>query len=97
MADIERQYEYKPRWSHVLLVGGFCTLLAASAIARASPENLGVLYWIVLVVSLAGVPLGFRHRASGGSGKAAPLLALPPPRTVRAPFDAYGSSIGQRT
>ncbi len=24
MANIERQYEYKPRWSHVLLVGGFC-------------------------------------------------------------------------
>jgi hypothetical protein len=55
MADIERQYEYKPRWSHVLLVGGFCTLLATSAIARASPENLGVMYWIGLVVCLAGV------------------------------------------
>src|SRR5262245_18759937 len=55
MANIERQYEYKPRWSHVLLVGGFCILLAASAIARASPENLGVMYWIVLVVCLAGV------------------------------------------
>src|SRR5256885_17197307 len=55
MADIERKYEYKPRWSHVLLVGGFCTLLAASAIARASPENLGVMYWIVLVASFAGV------------------------------------------
>jgi len=41
--------------SHVLLVGGFCTLLAASAIARASPEDLGVMYWIVLVVCLAGV------------------------------------------
>jgi hypothetical protein len=55
MADIERQYEYKPRWSHVLLLGGFCTLLAASTIAHASPEDLGVLYWIVLVVSFAGV------------------------------------------
>src|SRR5256885_2736351 len=55
MADIERKYEYKPRWSHVLLVGGFCTLLAASTIAHASPENLGVLYWIVSVVSFAGV------------------------------------------
>jgi hypothetical protein len=55
MADIERQYEYKPRWSHVLLVGGFCTFLAASLIARASPEGLGVLYWIALVLSLAGV------------------------------------------
>ena len=52
MADIERQYEYKPRWSHVLLVGGFCTLLAASTIAQASPESLGVLYWILLAVSL---------------------------------------------
>ena len=52
MADIERQYEYKPRWSHVLLLAGFCTLLAASVIAHASPENLGVLYWIVLAVSL---------------------------------------------
>ena len=55
MADIERQYEYKPRWSHVLLVGGFCTLLAACVIAQASPESLGVMYWIVLVVSFAGV------------------------------------------
>src|SRR3982751_3791508 len=55
MADIERQYEYRPRWSHVLLVGGFCTLLAGSANARASPQDLGVLYWIVLAVCLAGV------------------------------------------
>src|SRR5438128_11559298 len=55
MADIERQYEYKPRWSHVLLLGSFCTLLAASVIARASPETSPVMYWIVLVVSLAGV------------------------------------------
>ena len=55
MADIERQYEYKPRWSHVLLVGGFCILLAACVIARASPEDLGVPYWIVLAVCLAGV------------------------------------------
>ena len=55
MAHCERQYEYKPRWSHVLLVGGFCSLLAASVIARASPEDLGLLYWIVLVVSFAGV------------------------------------------
>src|SRR5207244_3870026 len=55
MADIERQYEYKPRWSHILLLAGFCTLLAASVIARASPEDLGLLYWIVLVVSFAGV------------------------------------------
>ncbi len=55
MADIERQYDYKPRWSHVLLLAGFCTLLAACFIARASPEDLGVLYWIVLVVSFAGV------------------------------------------
>ena len=55
MADIERQYEYKHKWWHLLLVGGFCTLLAASTIAQASPENLGVLYWIALVLSLAGV------------------------------------------
>ena len=55
MADIERQYEYKLRWSHVLLVGGFSIFLAASLIARASPEDLGLLYWIVLVVSFAGV------------------------------------------
>ena len=55
MADIERQYEYKPRWSHVLLVGGFCTFLVASLIARALPEELGVLYWMALVLSLAGV------------------------------------------
>jgi hypothetical protein len=55
MAEIERQYEYKPRWSHVLLLGVFCTLLAASTIARASPENLGVMYWIVLAVSFAGI------------------------------------------
>ena len=55
MADIERQYEYKSRWSHILLLAGFCTLLAASTIARASPEDLSLLHWIVLVVSLAGV------------------------------------------
>src|SRR2546427_11696768 len=55
MADIERQYAYRPRWSHILLLAGFCTLLAASVIARASPEDLGLLYWIVLVVSFAGV------------------------------------------
>src|SRR2546421_4017938 len=55
MADIERQYAYRPRWSHILLVAGFCTLLAACVIARASPEDLGLLYWIVLVVSFAGV------------------------------------------
>ena len=55
MADIERQYEYKPRWSHILLLAGFCTLLAACVIARASPEDLPVMYWIVLVVSFAGV------------------------------------------
>src|SRR5437763_9954187 len=55
MADIERQYEYRPRWSHILLLAGFCTLLAASTIARASPEDLPVMYWIVLVVSFAGV------------------------------------------
>src|SRR5438477_13135933 len=55
MADIERQYEYKPKWSHVLLFAGFCTLLAASLMARASPVDLGLLYWIVLVVSFAGV------------------------------------------
>ena len=55
MADIERQYEYKPRWSQVLLVAGFCTLLAASVIAHGSPEDLGVMYWIVMVVCLAGV------------------------------------------
>src|SRR5437764_8884261 len=55
MADIQRQYEYKPRWSHVLLLGSFCTLLAASAIAHASPETSPVMYWIVLVVSFAGV------------------------------------------
>src|SRR5206468_10132165 len=55
MADIERQYAYKPRWSHILLLAGFCTLLAASTIAHASPEDLPVMYWIVLVVSFAGV------------------------------------------
>src|SRR4051794_183576 len=55
MAEIERQYEYKPRWSHVLLVGGFCTLLAGAVMARASPERLGVVYWIVLAACLAGV------------------------------------------
>src|SRR5438552_14648768 len=55
MADIERQYEYKPRWSHILLLAGFCTLLAASTIAHASPETSPVMYWIVLVVSFAGV------------------------------------------
>ena len=54
MADIERQYAYRPRWSHILLLAGFCTLLAAAVIAQASPENLGVLYWIVLAVCLAG-------------------------------------------
>ena len=55
MADIERQYAYRPRWSHILLLAGFCTLLAASTIAHASPEDLPVMYWIVLVVSFAGV------------------------------------------
>ena len=55
MADIERQYAYRPRWSHILLLAGFCTLLAACIIARASPEDLGLPYWIVLVVSFAGV------------------------------------------
>jgi hypothetical protein len=55
VADIERQYACRPRWSHILLLAGFCTLLAACAIARASPEDLGILYWVVLVVSFAGV------------------------------------------
>src|SRR5205823_2352793 len=32
-----------------------------------------------------------------GSGKGAALPPLPPLRTALAPFDAYGSSIGQRT
>jgi hypothetical protein len=55
MADIERQYAYRPRWSHIRLLAGFCTLLAACVIARASPEDLGLPYWIVVVVSFAGV------------------------------------------
>jgi hypothetical protein len=55
MTDIERRYAYRPRWSHILLLAGFCTLLAASVMAHSSPEDLGLLYWIVLVVSFAGV------------------------------------------
>jgi hypothetical protein len=60
MADIERQYEYKPKWWAVLLIGGFFTLSAVVCcytIAHPSPENLPVLYWIVLVLSLVGVAL----------------------------------------
>jgi hypothetical protein len=88
MADIERQYAYKPRWSHILLVGGFCTLLAASLIARASPEDLGLLYWIVWVVSFAGVAwsgvlavdrLFFRRRVAFTSTS----LLLPKPWSFR--------------
>src|SRR5262249_31429649 len=38
-----------------------------------------------------------RHRlASGGSGKEAALPSPPPLRTVRAPFNAYGSSLCKR-
>ena len=57
MADIERQYKYQPRWWHLLVVGAYCSLLAASVIAHASPETLGIVYWIILVVSLGGVAL----------------------------------------
>ena len=88
MADIERQYAYRPRWSHILLLAGFCTLLAASVIARASPEDLGLLYWIVLVVSFAGVAwsgvlavdrLFFRRRVAFTSTS----LLLPKPWSFR--------------
>ena len=57
MADIERQYKYQPRWWHLLVVGAYCSLLAASVIAHASPETLGILYWIILMVSFGGVAI----------------------------------------
>jgi hypothetical protein len=58
MADIERQYQYKPKWWAILFVGGFFTLSAAFCvykIAHPWPENLSVLYWIAFVLSLVCV------------------------------------------
>jgi hypothetical protein len=60
MADIERQYQYKPKWWAILLLGGFFTLGAAVCgykIAHPWPENVPVLYWIALVLSLVGAVL----------------------------------------
>jgi hypothetical protein len=56
MADVERQYEYKLQWWVILFTGGFSTLVGAYTI-RAVPENLPVLYWTGLVLSLAGAAL----------------------------------------
>jgi hypothetical protein len=56
MADIERQYQYKPKWFPILLLGGHATLAAlvcAYKIAHPWPENLPALYWMGLVLSLA--------------------------------------------
>jgi hypothetical protein len=60
MPDIERQYEYKPKWWAVLLIGGFFTLgavVCAYKIGHPWPENLPVLFWIAFVLSLVGVAL----------------------------------------
>jgi hypothetical protein len=60
MADIERQYEYKPKWRAILLLGGFFALgavVCAYKIAHPWPENLPVLFWIALVLSLVGFAL----------------------------------------
>jgi len=56
MADIERQYEYGRKWWPILFMGGFSTLVGAYTI-RTVPENSPVLYWIGLVLSLAGAAL----------------------------------------
>jgi hypothetical protein len=55
MAEIERQYEYKPRWRVILFLGGHAVLVAvvcAYKIAHPWPENLPALYWIVFVLNL---------------------------------------------
>jgi hypothetical protein len=60
MADIERQYPYKPKWRAILLIGGYFTLGAVACgykIAHPWPENVPVLYWIALVSGLVGAVL----------------------------------------
>jgi hypothetical protein len=58
MADIERQYEYQPKWWVILLIAGHCILgatVGAYKIAHPWPENLPALYWILFVWSLLGL------------------------------------------
>jgi hypothetical protein len=60
MADIERQYAYRPKWWAILFLGGFFALAAvlfAYKIAHPWPENLPVLCWIAFVASLLGLAL----------------------------------------
>jgi hypothetical protein len=55
MADIECQYQYKPKWRVILFVGCHATLAAvvcAYKIAHPWPENLPALYWTAFVLSL---------------------------------------------
>jgi hypothetical protein len=58
MADIERQYDYQPKWWVILLIAGHSILGAAVGaykIAHPWPENLPALYWALLVFSLLGL------------------------------------------
>jgi hypothetical protein len=81
MAGIEHQYEYKPKWWAILLIGGFFSLAAVVClykIAHPWPENLPVVFWIALVLSLVGVALpGSRQLNGCRSGG-----ALPSPRRL---------------
>jgi hypothetical protein len=57
MAEIEREYEYKPKWWALLLVAGWFALGAVVLGHKASgndPDNLPVLYWV-----LCGLCVGF--------------------------------------
>jgi hypothetical protein len=60
MDDIEREYEYKPKWWALLLMGGYFALgalVCAYKIIHPWPENLPFLYGAVLVLSVGGVVL----------------------------------------
>src|SRR5262249_39049867 len=72
MSDIEREYEYKPKWTGLLACGGFfalCALLVAhrayrndrgliiNGIIELSPDNATLFYWALCALSIGFVLL----------------------------------------
>src|SRR5262245_23915418 len=60
MTDLERAYDYKPKWWAILLLGGYFALGAVFLGHKASgndPDNLPGLYWVCCALGVAGVAL----------------------------------------